>query len=63
MRNDKNAFNRRKYKYRINSTYTRLKGCKDLGLGIDCYIKAFYPMLVGLVPTPLRKVLRQICSK
>lgn len=63
MRNDKNAFNRRKYKYRVNSTYTRLKGCKLLGMGIDCYIKSFFPMVIGLVPMRLRKVLRKIKAK
>lgn len=59
MRNDKNALNRRKYKYRINSTYVRLRGCKDLGLGIDCYIKAFSPMIVGLIPAWFRSYIRR----
>lgn len=60
MRNDKNALNRRKYKYRINSTYVRLKGCKMLNLGITCYIKSFQPMLNGLVPAKLRATIRKI---
>ena len=59
MRNDKNAFNRRKYKYRINSTYVRLQGCRMFKLGIRCYIKAFMPMIIGLVPTRIRHYIRK----
>lgn len=54
MRNDLNALNRRKYRYRINSTYTRLKGCRMLHLGPVSYAKAFKPMLYGLIPAGLR---------
>ena len=54
MRNDQNALNRRKYRYRINSTYTRLQGCRLLHLGPTSYLNAFKPMLYGLVPAGLR---------
>lgn len=60
MRNDQNALNRRKYKYRINSTYTRLKGCRLLHLGPYSYVAAFAPMLYGLVPARLRAMVRKI---
>ena len=63
MRNDKNAITRRKYKYRINSTYVRLKGCRELHLGADSYIKAFKPMVYGLVPGSVRHFIRQRSSK
>lgn len=59
MRNDQNALNRRKYIYRINSTRTRLRGCRILNLGISSYIKAFKPMVFGLVPAKLRQVIRR----
>lgn len=59
MRNDKNALNRRKYKYRINSTYVRLLGCKLLNLDMSCYIRAFLPMIIGLVPAWLRNCIRR----
>ena len=59
MRNDKNALNRRKYKYRINSVYVRLQGCKMMQLSGKCYIKAFSPMIVGLVPAELRNLIRK----
>ena len=59
MRNDKHAFSRRKYRYRINSTYVRLKGCKMLGLSLKYYIKAFKPMVIGLVPGRLRQRIKK----
>lgn len=63
MRNDQNALNRRKYRYRINSTYVRLQGCKLLGLGLPCRIKAFQPMMNGLVPAPIRSFIRRYQNK
>lgn len=59
MRNDQNALNRRKYKYRINSTYVRLLGCKQLRLGPTAYIKSFSPMIIGLIPAKLRQFVRK----
>ena len=59
MRNDKNAFSRRKYKYRINSTYVRLLGCKALRLAPQYYVKAFSPMIVGLVPNFVRRIIKK----
>lgn len=63
MRNNQNAFQRRKYRYRINSVCVRLKGCKLLHLNLICYIKAFRPMMVGLVPTKLRVMHRKRKNK
>lgn len=54
MRNDKNALKRRKYRYRLNSTYVRLLGCRNLHLGGMSYLKAFRPMIIGLVPMQIR---------
>lgn len=59
MRNDQNALNRRKYRYRINSVYVRMQGCRLLGLGLKCYIKAVKPMIIGLVPAKLRHWIRK----
>lgn len=59
MRNDQNALNRRKYIYRVNSTYVRLQGCRLLHLGIKSYLKAFIPMVNGLVPATLRQMIRK----
>jgi glycosyltransferase EpsE len=63
MRNDQNALNRRKYIYRINSTYVRLKGCRMLNLGLGSYLRAFVPMINGLVPARLRHMIRRIQRK
>ena len=59
MRNDQNALNRRKYRYRVNSVYVRLQGCRMLKLGIKSYLKAFRPMINGLVPARVRQLLRK----
>lgn len=59
MRNDQNALNRRKYIYRINSTYVRLQGCRMLKLGPKSYCRAFVPMIHGLVPAKLRQLIRK----
>ena len=63
MRNDKNALNRRKFKYRINSTYVRLQGCYQMKLSLVCYIKCFMPILIGLVPAKLRFWIKRILEK
>lgn len=58
MRNDQNALNRRKYRYRVNSVYVRLKGCRALHLGFRSYLGAFKPMIYGLVPSQFRHFIR-----
>lgn len=63
MRNDKNAFSRRKYKYRINSVYVRLQGCRMMSLGPKCYLKSMKPMIIGLVPAKLRSAYRKRKNK
>lgn len=59
MRNDKNALNRRKYRYRINSTRTRLEGCRVLHLGFNCYLRSFFPMIAGLIPANMRSRIKR----
>lgn len=63
MRNDSNAFSRRKYRYRINSTLVRLEGCKKLHLGPRSYVNAFRPMIIGLIPQKIRMILRKKINK
>lgn len=60
MRNDKNALNRRKFVYRINSTRTRLEGCRMMNLGLDCYIRSFSPVIYGLVPARIRHIFKRL---
>lgn len=59
MRNDQDALNRRKYIYRINSVYVRLKGCKMLHLPAKYYLLATNPMIAGLVPARVRQLIRR----
>lgn len=60
MRNDQHALQRRRYRYRVNSAYVRFQGCRLLHLGWRCRIKAVRPMINGLVPARLRKMIRRI---
>lgn len=59
MRNDNNALSRRKYRYRINSTFVRLQGCSLLHLSPVYYVKAFKPMVYGLIPAKMRFFVRK----
>ena len=63
MRDDRAAGNRRKYRYRINSTTTRLEGCERLGLGTKSKLKAFKPMIAGLLPKKVRRAIRERLSR
>lgn len=49
-RDDRDAYNRRKFKYRINEVSIKLEGFKDIGIPFYKYIYAFRPILVSLVP-------------
>ena len=55
MRDDRNAYSRRLYKYRINEAYVRYLAFKLLNLN---KLKSFYilrPLIVGLIPYRLYK--------
>ena len=58
MRNDKKALSRRKYIYRINSTFVRIQGCKTLDLPAVYYLYAFKPMIIGMIPAKIRDLVR-----
>lgn len=53
MRDDREATSRRKFKYRVNSTYTRIKGFQMLHIPLQYYPYTLLPILVGLLPKPL----------
>ena len=60
VREDKNCFSRRKYRYRIQEVKVRFKGFKELKLypvGIFYVIK---PLIVGLIPANILKKLRKL---
>lgn len=50
MRDDRNATNRRKFRYRINEARVICKAVRLLGLPARNYIRAMRPILVGLIP-------------
>ena len=50
MRDDRNAYARRKFKYRINEFHVRIKAAKMLKLPFKAYMYSFRPILVGLMP-------------
>jgi len=60
MRDDRNAYSRRKFKYRLNEAFVQSTGFKMLGLPIYFQIYALRPILVGLLPYQLYKYLRRI---
>lgn len=54
---DNDAYKRRSYTERVNSTVTKLRGFKALKIPKRYWIIAFKPMLIGLVPYPIYKML------
>lgn len=57
MRDDRNAFSRRKFKYRINESRLKLRVCKDNNLPFMAKKAALKPIIVGLLPPFLYKKL------
>lgn len=50
MRDDRNAYSRRKFKYRINEAYVKALAIRELKLPIYGYIYTLRPIIVGLLP-------------
>lgn len=59
MRDDRNAFARRKFKYRINEFRVRLKAAYVLRLPLYAYLYACRPLLVGILPAGLYRLLHK----
>lgn len=53
MRDDRNAYARRKMKYRCNEAYVKAEAVRMLGLPKTGYLYAVRPILVGLLPKSL----------
>ena len=51
MRDDRNAVNRRKYRYRINEAYVRYLIVKNYKLSKINYLYILRPLVVGLLPS------------
>ena len=63
MRNDRAAAQRRKYCYRINETYARWQGCHMMKVPVKYYLWGAKPLIVGLVPSKLRVLIRRKQAK
>ena len=50
MRDDRNAYNRRKFKYRLNESYVKLKAFRLLKSSPYTLIYVLRPIIVGLLP-------------
>lgn len=59
MRDDRNATNRRKFKYRINEAYVHYLAVKMLNLPKFNYIYMIRPIIVGLLPVQLYDILHK----
>ncbi len=53
MRDDMNAYHRRKFRYCLNEAYVRFTGYRMLKLPARAYLYVFRPILVGLLPKPI----------
>lgn len=59
MRDDQNAYSRRKFKYRINEARVSASAVKKLGLSKKNYIFVFRPIIVGLLPKSIYTILHK----
>lgn len=59
MRDDRNAFSRRKFKFRINEARVICKAVRLLKLPKYHYVRAMRPILVGLLPAGVYKILHK----
>lgn len=59
MRDDRNAYRRRKFKYRLNEAYVRKLAIKQLELPITSYIHVLRPIIVGLLPKFIYEILHK----
>ncbi|MBD5164683.1 glycosyltransferase [Helicobacter sp.] len=59
MRDDRNAIKRRKFKYRVNSFRVRWEWIPKVGLSKWRRVYAFTPLLIGLLPLPIYKILHK----
>ena len=50
MRDDKNAYNRRKFKFRLNEAYVKLLAVKELKLPVWMAVYSLRPIITGLMP-------------
>ena len=59
MRDDRDATQRRKYKYRINEAYVKWLIVKAFSLSVFNYLYVLRPLIVGLLPQPIYEYLHK----
>ena len=60
MRDDHNAQKRRKFKYRLNECYVKAYAIKHLGLPFYGYIYCLKPLILGITPGGIYKILHHV---
>lgn len=59
MYDNREAFNRRKFKYRLNESIVKYKGFRLLEISPIYYIQILRPLLIGALPYFIYKILRR----
>lgn len=60
MRDDHEAYSRRKFKYRLNEAYVKIVAVRKLNLPVTGYIYALRPIVVGLLPSKFYNYLHRL---
>lgn len=60
IRDDKTAYKRRRYIYRINEARVCAKAVHTLSLPFYLYVYALYPLIIGLMPQGIYTLLRKL---
>ena len=59
MREGRNAIRRKRFKFRITEYNLRKRACKEFNLSFTCKLKAFRPIIIGLMPSFLYTALHK----
>lgn len=59
MRDDQNAYHRRKFKYRVNEAYVKALAVRQLHLPAYYYVYVLRPIIVGLLPNKVYDLLHR----
>ena len=59
MRDDRNAQNRRKFKYRLNEAYVKIYAVNRFGLSKIKYVYCIKPIILGLLPSKIYHILHR----
>ena len=59
-RDDRNGYTKRKFRYRLNAVYVKKLAVKELKLPANQYLRSLRPLLVGLLPAGLYRLLHHL---